>query len=119
MRMWMTIAKIVGTAIVVAALSEITKRSTFIAAIIVALPSMTVLTVAFTAMNKEGGIANANAFANSTFLLVPPGLAFFIVLWGAQRLGAAFWPSFALAVVATLLATWGFTLLYRSLGVKL
>lgn len=118
--MLVTILKALATAAFIAVLSEITKRSTFLAAILVALPLATVLTVAFTAASKDpDAVVKANQFANSTFLMVWPGLAFFIVLPVAQKLGMPFWAAFTTAVVITGLATWGFTVLYRSIGLKL
>ena len=115
--MWWTILKALGTTGLILAVSEVAKRSTFLAAIFVALPLMTMLTVANTAIG--GDVEKANQFSNSTFLLFWPGLAFFIVLPVAQRLGAPFWVAFTLAVVSAGLATWGFTVLYRGMGLKL
>lgn len=115
-----TILKALATAAFIAVLSEIARRWTWLAAILVALPLATMLTVGFTAYSKDAdAIVKANQFANSTFLMVWPGLAFFIVLPLAQKLGAPFWAAFALAMIATALATWGFTIAYRTLGVKL
>jgi hypothetical protein len=114
--MVITILKALGTAAFIALLSEIAKRSSLLAAVLVALPLATILTVGFTATDD---VAKANQFATSTFFMVWPGLAFFIVLPIAQRLGASFWVAFALAVVATGLASWGAIYLYKALGVKL
>jgi Na+-translocating ferredoxin:NAD+ oxidoreductase RnfD subunit len=114
-----TIGKALATAAFIAVLSEVAKRSTWLAAVMVALPLATMLTVFFIATDPKAGPASANAFANTTFLLVWPGLVFFIGLWLLQRFGLSFWISFAIAVAATFLATWGATLLYKSLGVKL
>ena len=112
-----TILKAVATAAFIAVLSEIAKRSTWLAAALVALPLATMLTVAFTATSD---IAKANQFANSTFFLFWPGLIFFLALpAGQQFLKLPFWWSFGIAVVLTFASTWGFTILLRSLGVKL
>jgi hypothetical protein len=113
------ILKALVTAAFIAVLSEIAKRSTWLAAILVALPLATVLTVGFMATDPKAGPAAANQFAASTFLMVWPGLSFFLVLPVAQRLGLSFWPAFIFAVITTLAATWGFTLIYRGLGLKL
>jgi hypothetical protein len=111
-----TILKALGTAVFIAVLSEIAKRSTWLAAALVALPLATMLTVAFTATSD---IAKANQFANSTFYLFWPGLVFFLALPIGQRLGLPFWWSFGVAVTLTFASTWGFTILLRSFGVKL
>jgi hypothetical protein len=113
------ILKALGTAAFIAVLSEVAKRSTLLAAVMVALPLATMLTVAFIATDPKAGPAAANQFASSTFLMVWPGLAFFLVLPVAQRLGLTFWPAFIVAILATFAATWGFTLIYRGMGLKL
>jgi hypothetical protein len=114
-----TILKALGTAAFIVVLSEIAKRSTWLAAALVALPLATMLTVAFIATDGEkGGPAVATAFATKTFILFWPGLVFFILLLGAQKFGAPFWPAFGIAVAACFLSTWGFTVLLASFGFK-
>lgn len=112
-----TLGKGVGTAAFIIVLSEIAKRSTWLAAALVALPLATMLTVALIALDSEkGGPAIANSFALKTFLLFWPGLIFFIGLIGLQKFGVEFWPAFALSVAACFLSTWGFSVLLTSQG---
>lgn len=112
-----TLGKGVATAAFIIVLAEIARRSTWLAAALVALPLATMLTVALIALDAEkGGPAIANAFALKTFLLIWPGLVFFIGLLGLQRLGLDFWPSFALSVIACFLSTWGFSALLTAQG---
>lgn len=111
-----TLGKGLATAAVVILVSEIAKRSTWLAAAIVALPLMTMLTVAATAMGSKDGINIANAFTLKTFVLFWPGLIFFIGLIGLQKLGLDFWPAFALSVIACFLSTWGFSTFLTASG---
>ena len=112
-----TLGKGVATAAFIIALSEIAKRSTWMAAALVALPLATMLTVAFIAMeSQKGGTNIANAFALKTFLLFWPGLLFFVGLLGLQKLGVDFWPAFFISVAACFLSTWGFSTLLTSAG---
>lgn len=112
-----TVGKGAATAAFIIALSEIAKRSTWLAAALVALPLATILTVAIIATDtQKGGADVANAFALKTFLLFWPGLIFFIGLLGLQKLGVAFWPAFGLSVAACFLTTWGFSVLLTSQG---
>ena len=115
-----TILKALGTAAVVLVISEIAKRWTALGAAIAALPLMTMLIVANLALDAsdKGGVAKANEFATSFFVLFWPGLLFFIVLPVGQKLGMPFWWAFALAVIATFAATWGAIVLMKSLGMK-
>lgn len=112
-----TVGKGAATAAFIVALSEIAKRSTWLAAALVALPLATIFTVAIIATDSEkGGADVANAFALKTFVLFWPGLVFFIGLLGLQKLGLAFWPSFCVSVAACLVTTWGFSALVTSQG---
>lgn len=112
-----TVGKGAATAAFIVALSEIAKRSTWLAAALVALPLATILTVAIIATDtQKGGTEVANAFALKTFLLFWPGLIFFVGLLGLQKLGLAFWPAFGVSVAACFLATWGFSVLLTSQG---
>lgn len=112
-----TVGKGAATAAFIVLLSEIAKRSTWLAAALVALPLATILTVAVIATDGEkGGAAVANAFALKTFMLFWPGLIFFVGLLGLQRLGLAFWPAFGLSVAACFLATWGFSAFVTAQG---
>ncbi len=111
-----TLGKGIATAIVVIALSEIAKRSSWLAAALVALPLMSILTVASLALDAKSGTSIANAFTLKTFLLFWPGLIFFVGLIGLQKLGLEFWPAFFISVAACFLSTWGFSALLTSLG---
>jgi len=111
-----TLGKGIATAIVVIDLSEIAKRSSWLAAALVALPLMSILTVASLALDAKSGTGIANAFTLKTFLLFWPGLIFFVGLIGLQKLGLEFWPAFFVSVAACFLSTWGFSTLLTSLG---
>lgn len=112
-----TLGKGAATAAFIVVLSEVAKRSTWLAAALVALPLATMLTVAMIATDaQKGGPDVANAFALKTFILFWPGLVFFVGLLGLQKFGLAFWPAFGISVVACFLATWGFSVLLTSQG---
>jgi hypothetical protein len=112
-----TVTKGALTAAFIIVLSEIAKRSTWIAAALVALPLATMLTVALIAMDSQkGGAEVANAFAWKTFLLFWPGLMFFIGLLSLQKFGLAFWPAFVVSVIVCFASTWGFSVLLTSQG---
>jgi hypothetical protein len=112
-----TLGKGLATAAFIVALSEIAKRSTWLAAALVALPLATMLTVAFIALDtQKGGTSIANAFAMKTFLLFWPGLIFFVGLIGLQKIGLEFWLAFLISVAACFLSTWGFSTLLTASG---
>ena len=111
-----TLGKGVATAAVVILISEVAKRSTWLAAAVVALPLMTMLTVVASAMDQKAGTGVANAFVLKTFRRFWPGLIFFIGLIGLQKIGMEFWLAFAISVAACFLSTWGFSTFLTSAG---
>jgi len=113
-----TIAKALVTAIFIVFVSEVAKRSTLLAALLVALPLATMMTVLLTYVDTRDA-ALSTRFATSTFWLVWPGLVFFITLPLAQRAGLPFFGAFALATGLTVLAYAGFITLLNRLGVQL
>lgn len=116
--MMSVVIKAVLTAAFIVAVSEIAKRSTLIASLMVALPMATILTVANIYIG-DGDAARATRFATTTLFLVPPGLSFFIVLILAQKAGLHFWPSFGLSLIATAASCWAFIYLARRFGIAL
>lgn len=116
--MLMTLVKVFATAGFIVLVSEIAKRSTLLAAILVALPLATMMTVLLTYIDTRDA-ALSTRFATTTFLLVWPGLTFFILLPLLQRAGAPFAGAFAGASLATVLAYLATILVLRRLGVAL
>lgn len=114
----MTVLKAIGTVAVVVIISEIQKRSNVVGAAIAALPLMTMLVVFNLATDPKAGPGQASLFANTTFMLFWPGLAFFILLWLGQKAGLPFWWAFGGGVAMTFAATLGFVFMLRSFGVK-
>ncbi|MEM7768337.1 MAG: hypothetical protein AAF253_12745 [Pseudomonadota bacterium] len=120
--MWAEIAQTAGKAIVTAVfiiiVSEIAKRSTMLAALLVALPLATMMTVAMTYYSTRDA-ALATRFATSTAYLILPGLVFFVSLPLAQRMGVPFWGALGVATGLTLVAYAGWIALFHRLGIEL
>ncbi|RYD90760.1 MAG: hypothetical protein EOP61_28885 [Sphingomonadales bacterium] len=117
--LWMTILKAIGTLAVVVLISEVQKRSNVVGAAIAALPLMTMLVVFNLATDPKAGPAQANLFANTTFLLFWPGITFFILLPVLQKFGLSFWWAFGAGVVLTFIVTFAAIAALRSFGVKI
>lgn len=95
--------KVLITAILVAAISEIAKRSTFAGALLASLPLTSLLALVWL-FRDTGSAVQAAELARSIFWLVLPSLAFFIVFPIGVKAGWQFWPAMAGGVAATLLA---------------
>lgn len=117
--LWMTILKAIGTLAVVVIISEVQKRSNVVGAAIAALPLMTMLVVFNLATDPKAGPAQANLFANTTFLLFWPGITFFVLLPVLQKFGLSFWWAFGAGVVLTFVVTFATIAALRTFGVKI
>lgn len=113
-----TILKALVTAAFIIAVAEVAKRSTLLAALAIGLPMATMLTVGLTYFDTRNPEL-ATRLATTTFLLVWPGLFFFLLLPFGQRSGLTFWPSFSIAIGVTVVAYTVWIVLLRRLGVQL
>lgn len=101
--MWQYVVKVLLTAAVVVAISEIAKRSTFWGATVASLPLTSVL--AFVWLYLDTGNSQRVAdLSQSVFWLVLPSLTLFVVLPLLLRSGVVFWLSLGVACVATAVA---------------
>ena len=100
-----TILKFAISAAVLVAVSEISKRSSFMGALLVSLPLTSLLAMMWLwrDTHDSGKIA---ALSTSIFWLVLPSLVLFIVLPVLLKRGLMFWPSLTLSIVA-MLASYG------------
>lgn len=116
--MWQYILKLVLTAVVVVAVSELGKRNTFWAAALVSLPITSLLAFAWIYV-ETGDAEQVAALSHSILWLMIPSLALFVLLPWLLRVGMGFWSSLATACVGTAAA---YALTIRALpmlGVKL
>lgn len=116
--MWQYAAKILITAVVVVAVSEIGKRSSVWGAVLASLPLTSLL--AFIWMYVDtGNSKDIAALSQGIFWLVLASLPLFVVLPLLLRSGLAFWPALtaacAVTVVAYLALVWGLA----QMGVRL
>lgn len=108
--------KILLSATVLVAISEIAKRSSVLAALLASLPLTSLL--AFVWMQLEGSPPAAiGELSGQIFWLVLPSLLLFVLLPWLLRHGFGFWPALGLASVATVLAYGLMLLVLRRVGV--
>jgi hypothetical protein len=97
------IVKLVVTALLVVAISELARRSTLAGALLASLPLTSLLALIWL-YRDTGDAAQAAALARGIFWLVLPSLAFFIVFPAGVRAGWSFWPAMGAGIAATLAA---------------
>jgi len=116
--MWLYVTKVAVSAAVIVAVTELAKRSSVWAAVLVSLPVTSLL--AFAWLHVEGtGAEQIARLAQSTFWLVLPSLVLFVLLALLLRAGMGFWVSLAIACVATAASYGAMVLVLGRLGVEL
>ena len=103
---------------VVAAASEVARRSTLLGAVLVSLPLVSILALVW--LYRDTGDPDEVASLSWSILwVIVPSVVFFVVLPLALRRGIDFWPSLALACALTALAYAVWVLAARRLGLEL
>lgn len=95
--------KVAITAVLVAAISEIARRSTLAGALLASLPLTSLLAIVWL-YRDTGSALQAAQLATGIFWLVLPSLAFFAVFPAAVKAGYGFWFALAAGVASTLVA---------------
>ena len=114
---WQYAAKVLVTAIVVVAVSEIGKRSSFWGAVLASLPLTSLL--AFVWLHLDGGKAEQVAgLSTGIFWLVLPSLVLFLLLPVLLRAGVQFWIALAVSCAATALAYAGMVAVLSRFGIR-
>ncbi len=101
--MWYLVAKTLLTAVVIVAISELAKRSSFLAAALASVPLTSLLAFVWLYIESGDGEKVA-ALSQNIFWLVIPSLVMFVLLPILLRTGLNFWLSLLAACGATALA---------------
>lgn len=110
--------KILLSASILVAISELAKRNSGLAALLASLPLTSLL--AFVWLHVEGSQPAALAeLSLQIFWLVLPSLALFVVLAWLLRNGLGFWPALGLAALVTVGAYQLMLLVLRRFGVAM
>lgn len=112
------IAKVAVTAVLVVLIAEISKRSSFIGAVLASVPLTSVLAMLWLYIDT-GDVGKVSALASSIFWLVLPSLALFIALPILLTKGLGFYPSLAVSIAITAICYWLMVVTLRHYGVTL
>jgi hypothetical protein len=113
-----TIVKVLVTATLIVAISEVSRRSTLLGSILASLPLVSLLAILWMFVEKQGTERIA-AFSVGVFWLVLPSLLFFLILPLLLRADWNFWASLGVASAATVLAYFGMLTVLPRLGITL
>src|SRR6266496_2771078 len=95
------VIKVAITAVLIVLISEISKRSTFLGAVLASVPIVSVLAMIWL-YSETRDVAQVAAFSRSVFWLVLPSLVLFLALPFLLERGHNFYVSLAVATVATI-----------------
>ncbi len=92
--------KIAVTTILIVAISEVAKRSSFVGALLASIPLVSVLAIVWLYVDTKDA-ARVSALASSIFWLVLPSLALFLTLPLLLKLGLNFYSSMGISIAIT------------------
>jgi hypothetical protein len=109
--------KIVLSALIIVAVSEIAKRSSLLGALLASLPLTSLLAFVWLYLDT-GDVQKVAGLSSDIFWLVLPSLALFLVLPLLLKMGWGFWLSLAAAVLVTAACYGLMLLLFKQFSVQ-
>ena len=92
--------KIMLSALIIVAVSEVSKRSSLLGALLASLPLMSLLAFVWLYLDT-GDTQKVAALSSDIFWLVLPSLPMFLLLPWLLKMGWGFWPGLTTAMVVT------------------
>ncbi len=110
--------KIAVTTVLIVAIAEIAKRSSFVGALLASVPLISVLAITWLYVDTKD-VAKVSALATSVFWLVLPSLAFFVALPMLLKQGLNFYLSISISVAVTVACYWLMVTALGHYGIRL
>ena len=110
--------KITITAVLVVAISEVAKRSSFAGAVLASVPLISVLALSWLYIETEN-IERVSELSTSVFWLVLPSLALFVALPLMLRQGINFYFSIGFSITLTIFCYWIMVTVLKHFGINL
>lgn len=110
--------KITITAVLVVAISEVAKRSSFAGAVLASVPLISVLALFWLYIEAEN-IERVSELSTSVFWLVLPSLALFVALPLLLRQGIDFYFSIGFSITLTIFCYWLMVTVLKHFGINL
>ena len=112
------IVKVIISAILIVAISEISKRSTLIGAVLASIPLVSVLAMIWLYIDTRD-VDRVAGLASGIFWLVLPSLALFLALPLLLKHGFNFYLSMTLSILVTVGCYWLMITLLERVGIEL
>jgi hypothetical protein len=110
--------KVIVSALIVVAVSELGKRSSFWGALLTSLP-LTSLMAFIWIWRDTGNVAAIASLSHRIFWMVIASLPLFLILPALLRNGIAFWPALGFSCVATIGVYFALTWVLGRFGVRI
>ncbi|MDB5342045.1 MAG: hypothetical protein JWP89_422 [Schlesneria sp.] len=95
-----SLVRVVVPVLIILAVSEVSRRSPRLGAVLLTLPLTSVLAFG-AAWFQDHDLKSLSQMARETLILVPLGLPFFVPLAFAERLGLGFWLAMGIGLIMT------------------
>ena len=112
------IVKVLISAILIVAISEISKRSTLIGAILASVPLVSVLAMVWLYIDTRD-VTRVASLASGVFWLVLPSLALFIALPLLLKQGFNFYLSMSISISLTIVCYWLMITVLGRVGIEI
>jgi hypothetical protein len=112
------IAKLIITTLLIVLISEISKRSSFIGAVLASIPLVSVLAMIWLYVDTKD-VSKISELSTSIFWLVLPSLSLFVALPLLLKQGVSFSWSMTASIGITILSYWLMISVLNYFGVKL
>ena len=112
------LVKVIVSALIIAAVSELGKRFTPVAAILASLPLTSIIAFIWLYADTKD-VQQVSKLSYGVFWMVIPSLVFFIALPVLVKKGIGFYTSVALAAIITTACYFGFIFFLSKVGIKL
>lgn len=116
--MYYLIFKVVLTAVLVVAVSEVGKRSLLLGGLLASIPLTSLLALAWLQV-ETGNRERVAELSTSIFWLIPPSLIFLAALPLLLRTELPAWAAFALSVLATGAGYWIYLQVLGAFGIRI
>ena len=110
--------KLVITALLIVAISEIAKRSSLLGAMLAAIPLVSILAMTWMYVDTNSS-AKAVEFSNSIIWLIIPSMTLFLAFPFLIKKGFHFYVSMGVSILLTIMAYYSAIFILGKLGVKL
>jgi hypothetical protein len=116
--MLQVVIKVIVSALIIVAVSEVSKRTTTIGALLASLPLTSLLAMIWLYV-ETGDTRKVADLAGGIFWLVLPSLTLFLMIPALLRTGYNFWPALGIACAATIASYVAEVWVLGALGVRL